>query len=305
MPELTSLFPDVADALDIESVAIVEKDYFVVDLLRLLKEIKPETHTLVFAGGTALSKAGISLNRMSEDIDIKLVPTENFMQNGRDKRRKTRKEIVQIITDVIHNSDIFSLDNENARITRDEYRYNEISVRYPQTFAQVPCLRPFIKLELMESTLLEHPESRDIYSLVTELTGKGTPVTAFPCATILSTQAEKLISMMRRTAAHLRNPEQQDDEFLVRHIYDNYCIVREKGVNVPVLKNFVQICIHAMVTSTHNFVAHQLMNLRKGWMHSGIILYTNCAFNDLLNRWYLVIHRLTGKKPIPVSDKQR
>ena len=305
MPELTSLFPDVADALDIESVAIVEKDYFVVDLLRLLKEIKPETHTLVFAGGTALSKAGISLNRMSEDIDIKLVPTENFMQNGRDKRRKIRKEIVQIITDVIHNSDIFSLDNENARITRDEYRYNEISVRYPQTFAQVPCLRPFIKLELMESTLLEHPDSRDIYCLVTELTGKGTPVTAFPCATILSTQAEKLISMMRRTAAHLRNPEQQDDEFLVRHIYDNYCIVREKGVNVPVLKNFVQICIHAMVTSTHNFVAHQLMNLRKGWMHSGIILYTNCAFNDLLNRWYLVIHRLTGKKPIPVSDKQR
>ena len=218
MPELTSLFPDVADALDIESVAIVEKDYFVVDLLRLLKEIKPETHTLVFAGGTALSKAGISLNRMSEDIDIKLVPTENFMQNGRDKRRKIRKEIVQIITDVIHNSDIFSLDNENARITRDEYRYNEISVRYPQTFAQVPCLRPFIKLELMESTLLEHPESRDIYSLVTELTGKGTPVTAFPCATILSTQAEKLISMMRRTAAHLRNPEQQDDEFLVHAV---------------------------------------------------------------------------------------
>lgn len=47
MPELTSLFPDVADALDIESVAIVEKDYFVVDLLRLLKEIKPETHNCV------------------------------------------------------------------------------------------------------------------------------------------------------------------------------------------------------------------------------------------------------------------
>ena len=116
MPELTSLFPDVADALDIESVAIVEKDYFVVDLLRLLKEIKPETHTLVFAGGTALSKAGISLNRMSEDIDIKLVPTENFMQNGRDKRRKIRKEIVQIITDVIHNSDIFSLDRSGLSL---------------------------------------------------------------------------------------------------------------------------------------------------------------------------------------------
>ena len=66
MPELTSLFPDVADALDIESVAIVEKDYFVVDLLRLLKEIKPETHTLVFAGGTwicpYISRHLLSLN---------------------------------------------------------------------------------------------------------------------------------------------------------------------------------------------------------------------------------------------------
>ena len=87
MPELTSLFPDVADALDIESVAIVEKDYFVVDLLRLLKEIKPETHTLVFAGGTALSKAGISLNRMSEDIDIKLVQQRTLC-----KMAETREE---------------------------------------------------------------------------------------------------------------------------------------------------------------------------------------------------------------------
>lgn len=39
MPELTSLFPDVADALDIESVAIVEKDYFVVDL-KIIKRNK-------------------------------------------------------------------------------------------------------------------------------------------------------------------------------------------------------------------------------------------------------------------------
>lgn len=46
MPELTSLFPDVADALDIESVAIVEKDYFVVDL-KIIKRNKPETHTRV------------------------------------------------------------------------------------------------------------------------------------------------------------------------------------------------------------------------------------------------------------------
>ncbi|MCW0348584.1 hypothetical protein NB701_001946 [Pantoea ananatis] len=74
MADLIKLFPDVANALGIESVAIVEKDYYIVELLRLLQPLAFDTHQLVFAGGTALSKAGISLNRMSEDVDIKLVP---------------------------------------------------------------------------------------------------------------------------------------------------------------------------------------------------------------------------------------
>ncbi|HAT1684933.1 TPA: nucleotidyl transferase AbiEii/AbiGii toxin family protein [Klebsiella oxytoca] len=126
MPDLISLFPDVADAMGIESVTIVEKDYYVVELLRLLRDITPETHILVFAGGTALSKAGIALDRMSEDVDIKLVPVADFRQNyGRDRRKKIRRDIVRTITDAVTGSGIFSLD-ENHRITRNEYRYNEI-----------------------------------------------------------------------------------------------------------------------------------------------------------------------------------
>lgn len=244
MDELTVLFPDVADKLGIESVAIVEKDYYVVELLRLLVSITPETHTLVFAGGTALSKAGISLNRMSEDVDIKMVPVESFMQqHGRDKRKKIRREIVQTLCEAITASGIFSLDDDNDKIIRDEYRYSEIPIRYPQAFSQSPCLRPFIRLELMETSLLEAPELRDIQSLTSEHAGRGEPVKDFPCATILSTQAEKLISMMRRTAAVVRDPSRQDDASLVRHIYDTYCIVRETAVNIPQLKNFVHECM--------------------------------------------------------------
>ena len=78
MDNLTLLFSDVADALGIESVAIVEKDHYIVELLRLLKPLTFDTHQLVFAGGTALAKSGIVLNRMSEDVDIKLVPTATF-----------------------------------------------------------------------------------------------------------------------------------------------------------------------------------------------------------------------------------
>ncbi len=244
MDDLTKLFPDVADALGIESVAIVEKDYYIVELLRLLQPLVFDTHQLVFAGGTALSKAGISLNRMSEDVDIKLVPVANFsQQHSRDQRKSIRKRIIQIIIETIAVSGTFRMDEAYPKITRDEYRYNEIPVRYPQEYAQIPCLRPFIKLELMETDLLEAAENRAISSLVMDLTKKGEIVRAFPCATITSTQAEKLISMMRRTAATVRDVERGVDESLVRHIYDNFCIVREKGADVPVLKHFVQECI--------------------------------------------------------------
>lgn len=244
MDDLTKLFPDVADALGIESVAIVEKDYYIVELLRLLQPLAFDTHQLVFAGGTALSKAGISLNRMSEDVDIKLVPIAGFsLQYSRNQRKNIRKGIIKTITETIVASGMFSMDEEYPKVTRDENRYNEIPVRYPQKYAQAPCLRPFIKLELMETDLLEAAENRPISSLVMDLTKKGEVVRAFPCATIASTQAEKLISMMRRTAASMRNVERAVDESLVRHIYDNFCIVREKGADVPVLKHFVQECI--------------------------------------------------------------
>ena len=67
------LFPDVADALGIDSPAIVEKDVYAVQLLSLLSHLRSETFELVFAGGTSLAKAHRNIFRMSEDIDIKLV----------------------------------------------------------------------------------------------------------------------------------------------------------------------------------------------------------------------------------------
>ena len=49
MDDLTTLFSEVADALGIESVAIVEKDHYIVELLQLLKPLVFDTHQLVFA----------------------------------------------------------------------------------------------------------------------------------------------------------------------------------------------------------------------------------------------------------------
>ncbi len=239
MDNLNTLFSEVADALGIESVAIVEKDHYIVELLALLKPLSFDTHQLVFAGGTALAKSGVALNRMSEDVDIKLVPGADFLALSRSGRKASRKAVIQSITDAITATGMFSVDDDQ-KVTRDEYRYNDIPVRYPQRLAQEPCLRPFIKLELMESDLLESAEVRDIHSLVTEMTKRPHIVQAFPSVTVTSTQAEKLVAMLRRTAAVTRNVERFDDTTLVRHIYDTWCIVNVGNVDIAQLTVFVE-----------------------------------------------------------------
>lgn len=58
MDDLTKLFPDVADALGIYSFAIVEKDYYIVELLRLLQPLAFDTHQLVFSVERNCQKRG-------------------------------------------------------------------------------------------------------------------------------------------------------------------------------------------------------------------------------------------------------
>ncbi|WP_372811616.1 nucleotidyl transferase AbiEii/AbiGii toxin family protein [Pseudoalteromonas nigrifaciens] len=84
----SDLFLDVADALGMGNPAIVEKDYYVVALLKLLSELSFDTHLLVFSGGTALTKSGIKTHRMSEDIDIKIIPTDVFANISKTQKKK-------------------------------------------------------------------------------------------------------------------------------------------------------------------------------------------------------------------------
>lgn len=50
-----------------EDIAIIEKDYYVTMILKLLSEM---TDNIVFKGGTSLSKGYHIINRFSEDIDV-------------------------------------------------------------------------------------------------------------------------------------------------------------------------------------------------------------------------------------------
>lgn len=154
------------------------------------------------------------------------------------------------------------------KLVRDEYRYVEYELKYPQQFSQPPCLRPIIKLELIETISLHAIEERSIQSLVAELYHQPKEVSKFACVSIHSTLVEKILSMLRRTMLVKRDSERNDDAALVRHIYDVHCIgIKEKTTCetlVPLFHTILQEDIQRFGNQHAEFVADPANELNLG-----------------------------------------
>lgn len=73
-PDL-SLIRDVALETGIAE-SFVEKDWFVVQVIRTIAAIEHQGFEVVFSGGMALSKAHELLQRFSEDVDFRVLVPE-------------------------------------------------------------------------------------------------------------------------------------------------------------------------------------------------------------------------------------
>lgn len=237
-PKDSSIFADVSDYFGIDNPAIAEKDYYVVQLLKLLASHSCQHHTMVFAGGTALAKADVKLQRMSEDVDIKLSVNDSAKDESRSAMKRHRKAIRDGLIEELNATGVFQVEKAEV-ICRDEHRYIEMPVRYPQAFSKAPCLRPFIKLELIETDLLAGHNPMPICSLHNEAMQQGPEVPAFNTVPLISTQAEKVLSMLRRTASVKHDPKRLDDESLVRHIYDTYRLQQSTTFDLAELSGLI------------------------------------------------------------------
>lgn len=244
-----SLFSDVADALGIAHPAIVEKDYYAIQLLRILSTLETPGYTLVFAGGTCLAKVHHNTWRMSEDIDIKLVPDEETLAHSRERQRQLRRELHQQIISLIQKSDTFTLKGKPEK--RNEGRFQQFLIEYPAHHDRFDALRPHLQLELTESALFQNPVSSLLRSLYAEVAEQEHEVDQFVCVAVESTAAEKFVSLLRRTAAATRNPARADDPTLIRHIYDLHLIM-ERESNLAVIRDLVHQVIETDVKQFGN-----------------------------------------------------
>lgn len=94
---------------------IVEKDYYVTMILKLLSERLP---FIVFKGGTSLSKCHKAINRFSEDIDITIDTTISQGQ---------KKKVKEAIEEA---SSILGLTIQNIEKTRSRRDYNRYEIAY-------------------------------------------------------------------------------------------------------------------------------------------------------------------------------
>ncbi len=233
-----SLFQQTADFYGISLPALVEKDYYVVELLKSIHNINLEHYNLIFTGGTCLTKAHISTNRLSEDIDFKISANKSILNSSRAQRKKIKKNIYEQIKQKINSLSNFEIVNKFAR---NEYGLQLFEIRYPSQFSIPDFIRPYIKLELFESIQFKNSVNCSVKSLVTQASNNKPEINEINCSPISVIAAEKIVSLLRRTAAEIRGIDKNPDATLVRHAYDLYVIFKQLEIKNEALNLIPQI----------------------------------------------------------------
>ena len=191
----------------------VEKDWYVTRAISRLVENPYSDFTLIFTGGTALSKAHKLIERFSEDIDFR-VAAPSIEAAGNSKVRKVLSGFkAHLINLLVHPFEVLRVDG------RDDNRYIRVDLAYPTIFDSSSPLRPHIKLEFTLVSLLLPPLALAVSSFVNEVAGKAPEITQLACIDPVENAADKLSALTWRLPSPEREKEGRQPD-LVRHIHD-------------------------------------------------------------------------------------
>jgi predicted nucleotidyltransferase component of viral defense system len=195
----------------------LEKDYIVTDALQALFRIEDPQFDFIFCGGTCFSKAYGLLDRISEDVDIKVILKPGLNPSG-SKLRESLSQLKPKIISALVNAGFNEHDiNKHAQ---DENKYLTFDANYDTHFIKADDMRSNMKLELNFTALALAPQILQIGPLFKELADGKPYAFSANCVNLREGLIEKLISFPRRLAMHLHDPARDLDKTLVRHLYD-------------------------------------------------------------------------------------
>lgn len=233
----------------------VEKDLWITAIIQIIFTL-PCADSLVFKGGTSLSKVWGLINRFSEDIDLAIDRTI-FNLDGeltKKKVKQLRKESSVFVRDELYRqlSDAIGQTPLNGRCTIEpqpdgDGTYPEprtIFVRYQSLFAdQISYLSPIVKVEAGSRSLLEPTESVEINSLIeTALPTISTTVASSKVKTAIAEKTflekafllHELFSTGKPVEARRRS----------RHIYDLHMMMQKGLAENAIANNELWETIH-------------------------------------------------------------
>ncbi|MFP3612878.1 nucleotidyl transferase AbiEii/AbiGii toxin family protein [Paraburkholderia sp. SIMBA_050] len=204
------------------SAFVLEKDIHVTDALHALARLRHPHIQFVFCGGTSLSKAHGLIERMSEDVDLKVIlrGDHGLSQSGvRNHLSQLKDAVIKAMTAIG-----FGAIEEEQRALNGN-RYFASGWHYKSRYTTHTSLRPHLSLELTVRTPSFAVVRKPLGYLTDRWANREGEPTEMSCVAVEETLAEKVLSFLRRHAEHRAGVREKWDQALVRHIYDVYCIV--------------------------------------------------------------------------------
>lgn len=206
----------------------VEKDYWVTYVLKNLSQSKHKG-TVVFKGGTSLSKAHRLINRFSEDIDLAIIQAEGTSGNA---IKNLIKEIEIEITQGLNEHTIPGITSKGSKFRKTVFEYPRVidgndfgqaqdkllveinSFANPYPYSEMP-IQSMIADFLLQNGRKEAIEAFELKAFNVNVLG------------LERTLTEKVLSLVR--AGYAENP-MAELAARVRHIYDLHYILSKSNM---------------------------------------------------------------------------
>lgn len=187
------------------NVGYLEKDYYLVNVMKCLQEAAIDEGKLIFTGGTALAKGYKLIKRFSEDCDfifLSAVSSRSYLS-------RVKNLIHSHLTHHGFVVEAAKARNNNANI--------EYQIAYPALSGDKTHLRPEVKLEIIhKKSLLTDYHQNSIQSFLSESKHQEPEISNMECLSIEEISMGKLSSLIWRTL----DQQKEHDPRLIRHLYD-------------------------------------------------------------------------------------
>lgn len=185
---------ELIDAITAEGLAgnlsafILEKDIHVTDALHALAKLQHRHIRFVFCGGTSLSKAHGLMERMSEDVDLKVVldAGHGLTQSGmKTHLGRLKNAAIDVMTALG-----FQIIEEEQRALNAN-RYFASGWSYKTRYTAHTSLRPHLSLEFTVRAPSFAVAQKPIGYLIDRLANRAGAPVGMPCVAVEETLAEK------------------------------------------------------------------------------------------------------------------